>query len=152
MAKALKQPVGVLCTSGTAAANFFPAVCEAKATNIPFTIAHSRPSTRGPRCWFATNDGPAKVIWVTCQKFVELALPEGTPEMLRYGYWHGANCAYESMRVPVWSYSDQSLPFRGAIIAWLAFSLDVSFHPKNWLLNLCRSKCQSFVPWLSKKD
>src|SRR5260370_7388022 len=38
MAKQLRQPVALLCTSGTAAANFMPAVFEAKLTHGPFLV------------------------------------------------------------------------------------------------------------------
>src|SRR5579859_3735251 len=35
LAKRLAQPVALLCTSGTAAANFLPAISEAQLTHIP---------------------------------------------------------------------------------------------------------------------
>jgi 2-succinyl-5-enolpyruvyl-6-hydroxy-3-cyclohexene-1-carboxylate synthase len=38
MAKALREPVAVVCTSGTAAANFLPAVCEASHGRVPLIL------------------------------------------------------------------------------------------------------------------
>ncbi|MBU1700183.1 MAG: 2-succinyl-5-enolpyruvyl-6-hydroxy-3-cyclohexene-1-carboxylic-acid synthase [Candidatus Eisenbacteria bacterium] len=38
MAKILRKPVALLCTSGTAAANFYPAVAEAFAARIPLLV------------------------------------------------------------------------------------------------------------------
>src|SRR5216684_1909019 len=38
MAKRLCQPVALLCTSGTASANFMPAVVEAKLTHVPLLV------------------------------------------------------------------------------------------------------------------
>ncbi|HET9452943.1 MAG TPA: thiamine pyrophosphate-binding protein, partial [Gemmatimonadaceae bacterium] len=38
MARASGVPVAVLCTSGTAAANFFPAVVEAQAAGVPLVV------------------------------------------------------------------------------------------------------------------
>src|SRR5690554_3226211 len=35
LAKAKKEPVVLLCTSGTAAANYFPAIVEAKYARVP---------------------------------------------------------------------------------------------------------------------
>ena len=38
MARALKQPVVLICTSGTAVANFMPAVVEAHLSRIPLLV------------------------------------------------------------------------------------------------------------------
>ncbi|MDD7384535.1 MAG: thiamine pyrophosphate-binding protein [Actinomycetaceae bacterium] len=38
MAKVTHDPVVLICTSGTAAANYFPAVCEAQAARVPLVI------------------------------------------------------------------------------------------------------------------
>jgi 2-succinyl-5-enolpyruvyl-6-hydroxy-3-cyclohexene-1-carboxylate synthase len=38
MAKAIKKPVALLCTSGTAAANYYPAVIEANYSRIPLIV------------------------------------------------------------------------------------------------------------------
>src|SRR5438105_5674564 len=39
LAKASRRPVALVCTSGTAAANFFPAVVEASASRVPLILA-----------------------------------------------------------------------------------------------------------------
>ena len=43
------QPTLLLCTSGTAAANYYPAICEAEATNLPLIVltADRPPELRG---------------------------------------------------------------------------------------------------------
>src|SRR5205807_7358234 len=41
MAKRLNQPVALVCTSGTAAANFLPAIVEAHLTHVPLLILTS---------------------------------------------------------------------------------------------------------------
>lgn len=84
MARALNEPVALLCTSGTAAANFFPAVVEAQSARVPLIVltADRPPELR--------NAGAAQTIdqnrlygnypkW-----FVEVALAELTPDLLRY--------------------------------------------------------------------
>lgn len=150
MAKALKQPVGVLCTSGTAAANFFPAVCEAKATNIPLLVltADRPPEARGVGSPQTMDQ--QKLFGSHIKKFIELALPEATPEMIRYSYWHGANCAYEAMRVPAGPIQI-NLPFREPLLPDLTFSLDGSFHPKKLVTQIVSKQMPELVPWLSKK-
>jgi len=84
MAKQLHQPVALLCTSGTAAANFLPAVVEAKLTHVPLLILTAdRPHE------LRDNGAPQSIdqnrLYGTYVKwFVEVALPEATNAALRY--------------------------------------------------------------------
>jgi 2-succinyl-5-enolpyruvyl-6-hydroxy-3-cyclohexene-1-carboxylate synthase len=84
MAKASQCPVALVCTSGTAAANFMPAVVEAHHSRIPLLVltADRPPELRD-------NGAPQAIdqlrIYGTYAKwFVEMALPEATNEVLRY--------------------------------------------------------------------
>ncbi len=84
MAKRLAQPVALLCTSGTAAANFFPAIVEAHLTHIPLLIltADRPPELRengAPQAIDQNRLYGTHVKW-----FMELALPEATNASLRY--------------------------------------------------------------------
>jgi 2-succinyl-5-enolpyruvyl-6-hydroxy-3-cyclohexene-1-carboxylate synthase len=84
MAKQLRQPVALLCTSGTAAANFLPAVVEAKLTHVPLLVLTAdRPHE------LRDNGAPQSIdqnrLYGTYVKwFVEVALPEATNAALRY--------------------------------------------------------------------
>ncbi len=84
LAKASRQPVALLCTSGTAAANFMPAIVEAHYARVPLIVLTAdRPAELRDVGAPQTIDqlrlyGPY-VKW-----FVEVALPESSPEMLRY--------------------------------------------------------------------
>jgi len=84
MAKQLRQPVALLCTSGTAAANFLPAVVEAKLTHVPLLVLTAdRPHE------LRDNGAPQSIdqnrLYGTYVKwFVEVALPEATNSALRY--------------------------------------------------------------------
>lgn len=84
LAKATDTPVALVCTSGTAGANFYPAVVEARASRVPLVVLTAdrppelrdvgAPQTIDQHGLFGTH---AK--W-----FVEMALPEATPPLLRY--------------------------------------------------------------------
>lgn len=84
LAKRLNQPVALLCTSGTAAANFFPALVEANLTHVPLLVltADRPPELRAcgaPQAIDQNRLYGAHVKW-----FVELALPEANDAALRY--------------------------------------------------------------------
>lgn len=84
MAKVSRQPVALLCTSGTAAANFFPAIVEAHYSHIPLIVltADRPPELRDSGA--AQTIDQIKLYGDYAKWFVEMALPEGTPEALRY--------------------------------------------------------------------
>jgi 2-succinyl-5-enolpyruvyl-6-hydroxy-3-cyclohexene-1-carboxylate synthase len=84
MAKQLRQPVALLCTSGTAAANFTPAIVEAKLTHVPLLVLtadrpHELRDTGAPQSIDQNRLYGTYVKW-----FVEVALPEATDAALRY--------------------------------------------------------------------
>jgi 2-succinyl-5-enolpyruvyl-6-hydroxy-3-cyclohexene-1-carboxylate synthase len=84
MAKQLRQPVALLCTSGTAAANFLPAIVEAKLAHVPLLVLTAdRPSelrdTGAPQSIDQNRLYGTYVKW-----FVEVALPEVTNAAFRY--------------------------------------------------------------------
>src|SRR6266853_2757776 len=84
MAKRLCQPVALLCTSGTAAANFMPAVVEAKLTHVPLLVLtadrpHELRDNGAPQSIYQNRLYGTYVKW-----FVEVALPEATDVAFRY--------------------------------------------------------------------
>jgi 2-succinyl-5-enolpyruvyl-6-hydroxy-3-cyclohexene-1-carboxylate synthase len=84
MAKRLRQPVALLCTSGTAAANFLPAIIEAKLTHVPLLVLtadrpHELRDNGAPQSIDQNRLYGSYVKW-----FVEIALPEATNAALRY--------------------------------------------------------------------
>src|SRR2546423_11471739 len=84
MARQLRQPVALLCTSGTAAANFLPALVEATLSHIPLLVLTAdRPHE------LRDNGAPQSIdqnrLYGTYAKwFVEVALPEATDAAFRY--------------------------------------------------------------------
>lgn len=84
MAKRLREPVALLCTSGTAAVNFAPAVVEAHYSHVPLVVltADRPPELRdagAPQTIDQVHLYGRHVRW-----FMEMALPETSPELLRY--------------------------------------------------------------------
>jgi len=84
MARALDEPVALLCTSGTAAANFYPAIVEANIAAVPLIIltADRPPELRDVGAGQTIDQNQlygSHVKW-----FVEVALPDASPSMLRY--------------------------------------------------------------------
>lgn len=84
MARALREPVAVLCTSGTAAANFYPAIIEARYGRVPLVVLtadrpHELREVGAPQAIDQLRMFGFHVKW-----FVEMAIPEASVEMLRY--------------------------------------------------------------------
>jgi 2-succinyl-5-enolpyruvyl-6-hydroxy-3-cyclohexene-1-carboxylate synthase len=84
MAKKLRKPVALLCTSGTAAANFLPALVEATHGHVPLLVLTAdRPHEL--RDNGASQSIDQNRLYGTHAKwFVEVALPEATDAALRY--------------------------------------------------------------------
>lgn len=100
LAKALKEPVGLLCTSGTAAANFHPAVIEAFYSRVPLVVLtadrpHELRDVGAPQAIDQINLYGKQVKW-----FVEMALPESSDEMIRYARTIGARAVATASMEP----------------------------------------------------
>ncbi|NEX78683.1 2-succinyl-5-enolpyruvyl-6-hydroxy-3-cyclohexene-1-carboxylic-acid synthase [Bacillus thermocopriae] len=84
MAKASNRPVALLCTSGTAAANYFPAIIEARYSRVPLLVftadrPHELREVGAPQAIDQIHLYGQHVKW-----FAEMAPPERSNEMIRY--------------------------------------------------------------------
>ncbi len=84
MAKAKREPVALVCTSGTAAANYMPAIVEAYLSRVPLLVIttdrpHELRDVGAPQAIDQINLFGKYAKW-----FVEMALPEEDESMLRY--------------------------------------------------------------------
>ncbi|MBC2255994.1 2-succinyl-5-enolpyruvyl-6-hydroxy-3-cyclohexene-1-carboxylic-acid synthase [Listeria ivanovii] len=100
LAKASKRPVVLLCTSGTAAANYFPAVAEANLSQIPLIVLtadrpHELRNVGAPQAMDQLN-----LYGTHVKDFTDMALPENSEEMLRYAKWHGSRAIDIAMKTP----------------------------------------------------
>ncbi|CAA9579044.1 MAG: 2-succinyl-5-enolpyruvyl-6-hydroxy-3-cyclohexene-1-carboxylic-acid synthase, partial [uncultured Thermomicrobiales bacterium] len=83
MARASGEPVAILCSSGTAAANFLPAVVEAFHARIPLVVltADRPPELRGVGA--AQTIDQLRLYGGHVRLFVEMPTPELTDDLLR---------------------------------------------------------------------
>jgi len=84
IARALGAPTAVLCTSGTAAANFFPAIVEANRAAVPLLVltADRPPELRDVGS--AQTIDQNRLYGDHAKWFVEVAIPDTRPDLLRY--------------------------------------------------------------------
>ncbi len=84
IAKASRRPVALVCTSGTAAANFLPAVVEADLSRVPLVVLTAdRPAEL--RDWGAAQTiDQVRLFGSHARWFAELPLPEPRAELLRH--------------------------------------------------------------------
>ena len=90
LAKALGEPVAMICTSGTAAANYYPAIVEAYYARVPLLVLtadrpHELRYVGAPQAIDQIELYGKHVKWS-----VEMALPEQTAEMTDYARTVGA--------------------------------------------------------------
>ena len=90
IAKQSHTPAALVCTSGTAAANFFPAVIEASQSGVPLIVLSAdRPSEL--RDWGAAQTiDQVRLYGGYARWFAELPLPEPTPQLVRQARAVGA--------------------------------------------------------------
>lgn len=100
LARALSEPVALLCTSGTAAANFLPAVVEAHRAGIPLLVltADRPPELRDVGAAQAIDQN--RLFGAHAKWFVEVALPDSTPDLLRYARTLAARAVAYAAAVP----------------------------------------------------
>ncbi|GHC83374.1 2-succinyl-5-enolpyruvyl-6-hydroxy-3-cyclohexene-1-carboxylate synthase [Nocardiopsis terrae] len=90
LARASRRPVAVVCTSGTAAANFHPAVMEADESAVPLLVltADRPPELRGT----GANQTADQIglYGAAVRMFTEVGTPDPAPGMV--AYWRSLSC------------------------------------------------------------
>lgn len=115
MAKRLQQPVALLCTSGTAAANFLPAIVEAHLTHIPLIVLTADRPHELRDCGAPQAIDQNRLYGTHVKWFVEVALPEATNEALRYIRTIASRAVAHVQAVPVGPVH-LNMPFREPLV------------------------------------
>lgn len=118
IAKASQKPAALLCTSGTAAANYYPAIVEARYSRVPLIVLtadrpHELRDVGAPQAIDQIHLYGNNVKW-----FVEMAPPDNSAEMLRYARTvcaRAASAAKSSPAGPV----HLNFPFREPLVPQL---------------------------------
>lgn len=115
LAKAQRQPVALVCSSGTAAVNFMPAIVEAHAARVPLMVltADRPPELRDTGAPQTIDQ--IKLYGPYAKWFVEMALPEATVEMLRYARTIAGRAVAESLAEPA-GVIHLNFPFREPLV------------------------------------
>ncbi|MDR7000454.1 2-succinyl-5-enolpyruvyl-6-hydroxy-3-cyclohexene-1-carboxylic-acid synthase [Neobacillus niacini] len=100
IAKASNRPVAILCTSGTAAANYYPAIVEARYARVPLLVLtadrpHELRNVGAPQAIDQNHLYGHHVKW-----FTEMALPEKSDEIIRYARTVCARAAAIATQAP----------------------------------------------------
>jgi 2-succinyl-5-enolpyruvyl-6-hydroxy-3-cyclohexene-1-carboxylate synthase len=84
LAKASRRPVLLVCTSGTAAANFHPAVLEARHGRVPLVIATADRPPELRDAGAAQTIDQIRLYGDAVRWFSEVGTPDALPDLLRY--------------------------------------------------------------------
>ena len=115
LAKVSEEPTVLLCTSGTAAANYFPAIVEAKYARVPLIVLtadrpHELREVGAPQAINQLNLYGDKVKW-----FVDFPIPDEAPETLPFIERHIARAVAISTTAP-FGPVHVNVPFREPLI------------------------------------
>ncbi|MSQ32842.1 MAG: 2-succinyl-5-enolpyruvyl-6-hydroxy-3-cyclohexene-1-carboxylic-acid synthase [Dehalococcoidia bacterium] len=115
LARALDEPVAMVCSSGTAAANFLPAAVEARFAEVPLIIltADRPPELRE---WGANQTIYQAGLYGPHAKWsVDVPPPEPTPDLMRYA--RALACrAYATARAQPAGPVHLNIPFREPLV------------------------------------
>ena len=155
IAKLLREPVALLCTSGTAAANFLPAVVEAFYSNVPLVVLTAdRPHELRDFGASQTID-QVRLYGGHVKWFVDLPEPEESAELVRYVRviaGRAAATAQSSPAGPVhlnWPFREPLVPIPGSS-RWSRASGRAIVPIRRWSRDWSRRMQISWSPCPSK--
>lgn len=84
LAKAKKKPVALLCTSGTATANYYPAVVEAFCARVPLLVLTADRPYELQNVGAPQTIGQSELYGSHVKQFIEMEVPENGLSLLRH--------------------------------------------------------------------
>ncbi|MEO6003081.1 MAG: 2-succinyl-5-enolpyruvyl-6-hydroxy-3-cyclohexene-1-carboxylic-acid synthase [Opitutus sp.] len=111
LARRTRRPVVLLCTSGTAGANYFPAVIEAQESGVPLLVITADRPPEMRDCGSGQTIDQQKLFGAHVNFFHELAVPVASVSMLAYLRQTVAN-AFERTQIPAAGPVHLNAPFR----------------------------------------
>jgi 2-succinyl-5-enolpyruvyl-6-hydroxy-3-cyclohexene-1-carboxylate synthase len=111
LARQHHRPVALLCTSGTAAAGFLPAIIEAHESGVPLLVFTADRPPEMRECGSGQTIDQQKFYGNYVNYYHELAVPEAKIELLHYAR-QSAAFAYERTQFPFAGPVHLNAPFR----------------------------------------
>ena len=131
VAKASKRPVVLVCSSGTAGANFYPAVIEARESRVPLLILTADRPQELRNCHSGQTIDQLKLYGNYPTWQTELALPSPDMQMLAYlrqTVIHG----WERSLYPVSGPVHLNIPFRDPLAPIPDADIELEFEPEEF--------------------
>lgn len=100
LAKASGKPAALLCTSGTAAANYLPAVAEAKNARVPLIILTADRPHELREVGAPQSIDQNRLYGTHAKWFAEMALPDAEEQTLQYTRITAAKAVYTATQSP----------------------------------------------------
>ncbi|HLO83947.1 MAG TPA: 2-succinyl-5-enolpyruvyl-6-hydroxy-3-cyclohexene-1-carboxylic-acid synthase [Nostocaceae cyanobacterium] len=129
-AKATGKPAVLICTSGTAGANFYPAVIEAKESRIPLIILTGDRPPELRDCHSGQTIDQNKLYGHYPNWYSELAIPSADTEILAY-LRQTITYAWERCQYPTGGVVHLNIPFRDPL-APIPDGNELIFNPENF--------------------
>lgn len=111
LARQTQRPVVLLCTSGTAGANYFPAIVEARESGVPLIVITADRPPEMRECRSGQTIDQQKLFGGYVNFYHELSVPEASVALLRYLRQTVAH-AVERAQWPVGGPVHLNAPFR----------------------------------------
>jgi 2-succinyl-5-enolpyruvyl-6-hydroxy-3-cyclohexene-1-carboxylate synthase len=147
LAKQTGSPVVLSCTSGTAAANYFPAIIEAKESGVPLLVLTADRPPELWRCAAGQTVDQAKMYGANVLDYFELPVPEATRaslRQLRQSLCH----AHKRTMLPVRGPVHVNCPLREPLAPESDKRLSLDFDPDELLNDIHTQGCSLPIPRL----